>query len=114
MRDIDTLEGDERFKDLVWEILELHARKQQDYGSDEDPFANVRASQEYGVPAWIGALVRANDKVTRLKNFARKGALSNESARDSMLDGAVYNLIAVILYDEESAYERAEVHPQHA
>lgn len=102
MRDIDELLGDARFKDLVWEILELHARKQQDYGSDEDPFANVRASQEYGVPAWVGSLIRANDKVTRLKNFARKGALANESARDSMLDIAVYMLITVVLYDEES------------
>ena len=103
MRDIDSLDGDERFKELVWEILRLHAKKQQDYGSDEDPFANVRASQEYGVPAWVGALVRANDKVTRLKNFARKGALANESARDSMLDIAVYMLIAVILYDDEES-----------
>jgi hypothetical protein len=96
------LEGDKRFKDLVWEILELHAKKQADYGSDADPFANVRASEEYGVPAWIGSLIRANDKVTRLKNFARKGALANESARDSMLDVSVYMLISIILYDEGS------------
>ena len=101
MRDIDSLEGDQRFKDVVWDILQLHAKKQNDYGSNNDPFANVRASSAFGVPAWIGALIRLNDKVTRLQNFARHKVLKNESAEDSMMDIAVYALIAMILYREE-------------
>ncbi len=109
MRDIDTLEGDSRFKDAVWEILMIHAAKQSDYGSDSDPFANVRASQDFGVPAWIGALVRLNDKVTRLKNFAERGVLANESAEDSMVDISVYSLIALILYREVSNEATPEV-----
>lgn len=101
-RDIDMLPGDEGFKDLVWEIVSLHSRKQQDYGTNTDPFANVRASQDFGVSAWVGALIRMNDKVTRLKNFAERGQLANESAEDSMMDIAVYALIACLLYREES------------
>lgn len=93
--------GDPRFHALLKEIGELHDLKQEDYGVDADPFANVRASQEFGVPPWIGALVRLNDKVTRLKAFARKGTLANESAKDSMLDIMVYAGIAYILYEEE-------------
>lgn len=101
MRDIDTLAGDPRFKDLVWEALELHARKQSDYGQDDDPLANVRASEGFGIPAWVGCAIRANDKMRRLMTFAKKGELANESVRDSMLDLAVYAFIMAVLYDED-------------
>ena len=109
VRDLNTLPGDPRFLDLVWQMAKLHASKQEDYGFEgnatakADPFANVRASQEFGTKPWVGALIRMNDKVTRLKAFARKGVLANESAEDSMLDIAVYGLIALILYREEKA-----------
>jgi hypothetical protein len=82
-------------------IAALHDRKQLDYGAGDDPFANVRASREWGVPAWVGALIRLNDKVRRLQSFARKGCLANESAEDSMMDIAVYALIALVLYEQE-------------
>ena len=95
------MSGDSRFHELLKEIGDLHNKKQADYGTDADPFANVRASQEFGVAPWIGALVRLNDKVVRLKQFARRGALANESAKDSMMDIAVYALIALVLYEEE-------------
>ena len=95
-------QGDPRFHALLKEIGALHDRKQLDYGVTADPFANVRASQDFGVAPWIGSLVRLNDKVTRLKAFARRGSLANESAEDSMFDIAVYALIALILYREET------------
>lgn len=95
--------GDPRFHELLQEIGALHDRKQADYGSDGDPFANVRATEEWGMPAWVGSLMRLNDKVHRLKQFAQKGALANESAEDSMLDIAVYSLIALVLYRELEA-----------
>jgi hypothetical protein len=93
--------GDPRFHAMLDEMGKLHDKKQEDYGTDSDPFANVRASREFGVAPWIGALIRLNDKVTRLKQFAMKGKLANESARDSMLDIAVYAIITYILYEEE-------------
>jgi hypothetical protein len=94
--------GDPRFHELLEEIGRLHDKKQEDYGTDGDPFANVRGSAQFGVDPWVGALVRLNDKVHRLGEFSRKGALANESAEDSMLDIAVYALIALILYREQS------------
>jgi hypothetical protein len=96
------MSGDPRFHKLLATIGELHDKKQEDYGTNKDPFANVRASQEFGVRPWIGALIRLNDKVHRLKQFASKGVLANESAKDSMMDIAVYALIALVLYDEET------------
>lgn len=94
-------DGDPRFHAELQHIADLHDKKQKDYGSDTDPFANVRASSEWGVPSWVGAMVRLNDKVHRLKQFAKKGVLHNESAEDSMRDIAVYALIALILYREQ-------------
>lgn len=95
--------GDPRFHALLEKIGELHDRKQTDYGKSADPFANVRASSAWGIKPWVGALLRLNDKVSRLQSFAQKGFLANESAEDSMMDIAVYALIALILYREESA-----------
>ena len=94
--------GSLEFHEELKELGALHDKKQQDYGTDADPFANVRAAEEFGVPAWLGCLIRMNDKMTRLKNFAKKGSLSNESVEDSLRDLAVYSLIALLLYREES------------
>lgn len=107
--DFDSYGGDKRMLALLQQIAELHERKQVDYGTQGDPFANVRASEGFGVPAWVGALIRLNDKVTRLKNFAEKGELANESAEDSMMDIAVYALISLILYREENEGKESRI-----
>jgi len=93
--------GSERFHALLEEIGDLHDRKQLDYGRPEDPFANVRASEDYGISPWIGALIRENDKMRRLQKAASGGTLANEGVRDSLLDNAVYGIIALALWDEE-------------
>ena len=80
----------------------MHDVKQSDYGSDNDPFANVRATEEWGIPAWVGAMIRLNDKVARLKSLASKGSLNNEAATDSFMDIAVYALIAHVLFEESA------------
>ena|SRR5437867_7956828 len=92
--------GSKRFHKILKELGELHDKKQADYGSDRDPFANVRSSEDFGVPGWVGALVRGNDKVSRLKSFIRKGVLRNEPVEDSLRDLAVYAIIALVLYEE--------------
>lgn len=93
--------ADPRFYQRLGDLAELHTRKSQDYGAEEDPYRNVRASEEFGVPAWLGAVIRLNDKVQRLKSLATKGELANESVRDSFQDIAVYAIIADILYEDE-------------
>lgn len=90
-----------RFHELLSELGDLHDRKQADYGRDDDPFANVRASEEWGVPAWVGAMVRASDKVRRLQALIQNGKLENESAEDSLRDLAVYSIIALVLFEQQ-------------
>lgn len=96
-----------RFHEILQELGDLHDRKQQDYGRDKDPFANVRGSEEWGVRPWVGAMIRANDKIKRLQNFAVKGSLANESAEDSFRDLAVYAIIGLVLREEEVAHYAA-------
>lgn len=86
-----------RFYERLISLAELHHAKQQDYGRDGDPLANVRAAAEWGIPPWLGACLRLNDKVKRLQSLARKGTLRNEPADDSLRDIAVYALIALEL-----------------
>lgn len=90
----------ERFHEILAELGELHDRKQSDYGRDADPFANVRAAQEWGVEDWVGAMIRATDKVRRLQTYARTGSLANESAQDAFDDLAVYAIIARVLWEQ--------------
>ena len=104
----DTLEpedefiGDPRFHKLLEQIGELHDKKQADYGRKADPFANVRGSVDWGVSPWVGAMIRANDKIKRLQQFARTGTLKNEGVEDSFMDLAVYALIGMVLYQEDT------------
>ncbi len=94
-----------RFHEILTGLGELHDRKQQDYGRDQDPFANVRSSVDFGVDGWVGALIRLNDKIRRLQSMALKGHLVNESAVDSFRDIAVYAIIAMVLYEQQYGEE---------
>ena len=94
---------DPRFDAVLARIKKLHDAKSQDYGAINDPLANVRASEDFGVPAWVGALVRQNDKLTRIKSFLNRGELVFEKVEDSLLDSAVYAIIACVLYEEEGS-----------
>jgi len=89
-----------KFSLALAELQALHDKKNQDYGRTGDPYANVRGSQDFGIPPWIGALVRQNDKMRRLQKYARDGHLANESVEDSLLDNAVYAVIALVLWRE--------------
>lgn len=91
----------ERIHEILKELGDLHDRKQKDYGRPTDPFANVRGSSEWGLKPWVGAMLRATDKLRRLQTYAATGTLSNETAIDSFNDLAVYAIIARVLYEEE-------------
>ena len=93
---------------MLFQVLEemdlLHDRKGRDYGIGIDTLGNVRSSEQWGIPAWIGTLVRANDKVVRLQNAAKGSALVNEGIEDSLMDLAAYAIIALVLYREANPH----------
>ncbi len=93
------------------EIKELHKRKGADYGTDEDPFDNLRASEDFGLAAWIGVAIRMRDKQSRIQSFIKKGVLANESIEDSFLDLANYAMLALALYREAKDDDRTDEGP---
>jgi hypothetical protein len=93
----------EKYNNLLKELVELRDKKGKDYGTLEDPFANIRGAEEFGVKPWIGAANSANDCMVRIKQYARTGTLENESVRDSMLDLANYALITLVLWEENES-----------
>src|SRR5260221_14535561 len=97
---------EDKFAEVLVELQAMHDRKGSDYDKDEIPYFNIRGSSEWGVAPWIGAMVRANDKIKRLQKYATRGSLKNESVEDSLLDLAVYSIIALILWREMHATSR--------
>lgn len=97
------------FTDILKHIRDLHNRKSEDYGKDNDPYANVReGAVNWGIEPWIGAMIRASDKVARLQAYARNGVLANEGVEDSLQDIAVYAIIALILFRQEMPHEGSD------
>lgn len=90
--------GTSEFTKILYELASMHDKKSKDYGTNTDPYANVCASAGFGVEPWIGALIREHDKTTRIQSFIANGRLENESLEDSLIDKAVYSVIALLLY----------------
>jgi hypothetical protein len=89
-----------RFDALLAEIKQIHDGKSHDYAHTADPLANLRKCQAFGIDPWLGVLVRLTDKWGRLEQLANGKTPKNESLRDTLIDNAVYSLLAVILLDE--------------
>lgn len=94
--------GSPEFYAALEAMADLHEKKSHDYGSGEDPLANCKSSESFGVPAWVGVMIRIGDKVQRIKSFLEKGSLANESLEDALMDQAVYSVIALVLYRQSN------------
>lgn len=89
------------FDKLLVKIKELHDKKNDDYSDLKDPLSNLRECEKFGVPAWLGVLVRMSDKWSRIQQLAaRKAKIKDETIVDTLMDLAVYSLLAIILYKE--------------
>jgi hypothetical protein len=94
--------GHPDFYKLIEELKEIHSSKNHDYAGEGDPFRNFKLSENIGIPAWKGCLIRISDKFSRLCSFANKEEfkVKDESVEDTLKDLAVYSLICLILYKE--------------
>ncbi|MCK4824355.1 hypothetical protein KA005_51865, partial [bacterium] len=70
---------------------------------EKDPLKNLRACERLNLEPFLGVLVRLQDKWSRLEEFVISGQLmvKNESVVDTLMDNAVYSLLAIILYQEQ-------------
>ena len=95
------------FYKLLEKMKEIHSNKNHDYSGEGDPFRNFKMSEEMGIPAWKGCLIRMGDKYSRLCSFAKKEEykVKDENIEDTLMDLAIYSLIDIILYREKSKKE---------
>jgi hypothetical protein len=92
----------QEFFDLCDQLKEMHSKKSSDYGSADDPLANIRNGAEFvGIEPWRAAMVRLSDKVTRLATYCRTGSLTFEGVEDTLFDLASYSLLTLLTHREE-------------
>lgn len=96
------LDSSNPFDAMLIKMKLMHDSKSHDYG-DEDEYANIRASKDFAIAPWIGVALRMNDKMQRLKKFARVGELKvkDESVMDTFIDIAVYGVIGYIMFEDQ-------------
>jgi hypothetical protein len=93
-----------RFMELTEQMKDIHKRKNAGYAGDcDDPWANFRQSELFGISSFDGCMIRLSDKFIRVANLRKN--LNNdkvgESIKDTLIDLANYAIIAYCLYEEE-------------
>ena len=94
-------------------MIEITAQKNADYtGASEDPFANFRHTDHFGVATVEqGFFTRMTDKFSRIASFIKIGFLlvKDENIYDTLLDLANYSaLFAGYLKSEKMDKEKLE------
>lgn len=90
------------FDRVVEEVLHLNRSKRSDYTGGRGPWANFEdtAAQVGTTPAQVVEMMIAN-KQSRLRSLSGTDRTPNhEAVRDTLLDRAVYSIIALAMYDE--------------
>ena len=95
--------GHPDFYKLLDQMAELHSRKNHDYAGTSDPLKNLRACTRLELDPFMGVMVRLQDKWSRIEEFVKSKTLlvKNESVEDTLMDNAVYSLLAIILLREQ-------------
>ncbi len=73
-------------------------KKNQDYGSNSDPFRNLRSSEVIGVPPERAMLIRLLDKLARINNLIDKAPAVKEESLEDAIDDAIGYLALLRAY----------------
>ena len=96
-------QGSGAYLQLLDAMSKMHLAKNAGYGSKLDAWSNFRSSEGWGVPAYIGCLVRMSDKYQRMQNLIAdpNNDQVGESIIDTAMDLAASALIFICLWQEE-------------
>ena len=85
----------EIFKEIVANMAKVYEAKNKDYGNSFD-----KSIDKYG---YVSFFVRSNDKIERAKSIIlnNKAEVKDESIMDTLLDNAVYNIMAAMKIEED-------------
>lgn len=85
----------DRFKEITSEMTNTYIAKNHDYGSSFDD-----TCEEFGI---VAAVVRMNDKMNRLKQFAKNAEFKvKESAIDTLKDLANYCILTIMWLESKN------------
>ena len=79
---------------LIARALGVVLEKRRDYSGDDDPYANLRRSQVYGINEVAGVLNRMGDKEQRIVRHATEGLLGENIFYNDYPDILNYTAIA--------------------
>lgn len=106
-KDLDTvvLDKNDPFEAVLLGIIETNKRKRKDYASDQDVFSNFRDTSNFAnfETPWMSALFNCSQKLARISSLRENGRLddpSNEAVEDTLLDNAVYSIIALAIFND--------------
>lgn len=87
----------DHMEDTFYACMQLSWSKNQDYASDEDPFANFRQCEALGIcTVEQGILTRMSDKFARISNLIvndREPEVKDEAVSDTLRDLINYSAI---------------------
>jgi len=93
-----------RFEQKLANITSIMKAKNHDYSGDQDPLANLKLCAQAGISPWKGVVsVRMADKYSRLQTYCKTEnyKVKDEGFKDTLVDMAVYSLLALLLFEEE-------------
>lgn len=92
----------DRFEDILGQIKAIYDKKKADYSASDDPYSNFRQSgDQIGVSPGFACEVLIATKQARLKELIGNGKQpQNESVADTLLDRAVYSILAMCMFSD--------------
>ena len=132
---MDRITARAEFYKIVNKMARIMEAKRDDYSGKTEAFSNFRECETMGVPAWVGALIRCSDKMSRCKQLAHirewvlyalaqqdpdmpqevldylrphGASVQDEASEDTLIDLANYAIITLILREEWLQKQRAE------
>ena len=96
------------FDAVLKRLGDLHDRKNAGYANSEDPLANFRIANQFGIKTSDSIAVRLSDKINRWLNLMGDNDLDKvgEALEDTMDDMVVYGMLWLVARAEEAATRR--------
>lgn len=87
------------FAKIMNDLIDLHQKKNHDYAGGEY-LSDLISSKRMGITPWKNALLRIQQKMSRLESFAKQGEfkVADEKLEDTLKDMAVYAILCLMLY----------------
>ena len=89
----------DEFAQILNELIDLHRSKDHDYSGGEY-LSDLISSRRLGIKPWKNALLRIQQKMSRLESFSKQGEfkVADEKLEDTCKDLAVYSILLLMLY----------------